>query len=87
MILSPGNPTKVGYVVYFTYRIFIHRKQRPHNGSRQERRRLCRQAWEAQMPALFEAYLRYRCGDSEVLPDAELFEISVLGTEGLFSVH
>ena len=45
-----------------------------------------RQAWQAQMSALFNAYMKYKYGpeDLELLQDGQVFNIAVLGVEGKY---
>ncbi|KAF8577023.1 hypothetical protein K439DRAFT_1365698, partial [Ramaria rubella] len=53
--------------------------------SKHEQVSMRHQAWEAQMPALFRAYIIYKYGpvpDPPNVINAKFFEMSVLGTQG-----
>ncbi|KAF8583365.1 hypothetical protein K439DRAFT_1617574 [Ramaria rubella] len=64
---------------------FYRKRRQYYRPSTQERVSLRRQAWQAQMPVIFEAYLQYKYNlIKPVIPeDASFSQISVLGTEAI----
>jgi hypothetical protein len=59
-------------------------RQRPYYPNRHEVLTVRQQAWDAQMPYLYEAYIQYKYGNHEKTAEGntDSFHIAVLGLDG-----